>query len=157
LLWVAGWAAIASVPSAAGQPFAIGLDHIPVAVSDLERAATTYAGLGFSLKPGRDHANGIRNQHVKFRDGAGIELLTAPRGVDALSTHYVDHLAAGEGPAFVSFHARDTGRLHAALRGGGFGFQQDRVLTTLTAPELAFEHHRPGSYSPVVARASGHS
>jgi hypothetical protein len=91
-LWTACGAAILSLPCVAGQPVAIGLDHIPVAVRDLGRAAATYTGLGFSLKPGRDDPNGIRNLHVKFRDGEGIELLTAPRGVDALSKHYVDHV-----------------------------------------------------------------
>jgi len=57
-----------------------GLDHIVVAVKDLEAAAERYRGFGFTLKPGRPHANGIRNLHVKFPDGTEIELLT----VDAL-------------------------------------------------------------------------
>jgi hypothetical protein len=87
-------------PTAQGQ-VTIGLDHIPVAVRDLERATATYRALGFTLKPGRDHANRIRNAHVKFPTGAGIELLTAPEAIDGLSTHYVDFLRAGEGPAFI--------------------------------------------------------
>jgi hypothetical protein len=120
------------------EPPPIGLDHVPVAVRDLEGAAARYRALGFALKPGRPHDNGIRNVHVKFPDGAGIELLTAPQAVDALSAHYVGHLRGGEGPAFVSFHARDTGRLHTALREGGYAFQQDGETTKLLAPELAF-------------------
>ena len=59
-----------------------GPDHIPVVVRDLERAAATYRPLGFSLKPGRPHANGIRNVHVRFPDGSGVELLTVPEGVE---------------------------------------------------------------------------
>lgn len=127
-----------SLPVAAQKPSTIGLDHIPVAVRDLPRASATYRALGFALKPGRDHANGIRNVHVKFPDGAGIELLTAANAVDALSARYVDQLRAGEGPVFLSFHARDTGRLHAALREGGHEFRQDGEITALRAPELAY-------------------
>ena len=119
-------------------PIAIGLDHIPVAVGDLEAASATYRALGFSLKPGRPHANGIRNAHVKFPDGAGIELLTVPEAVDPLSTKYTDMIRAGDGPAFLSFHARDTTALHAALRAGGYPFRDAGGLTDLQSPELGF-------------------
>ncbi len=127
-----------SLSSASPGPATLGLDHIPLVVGDLEQAAAAFRALGFALKPGRDHANGIRNAHVKFPDGAGIELLTAPKAVDALSAHYVDLLRAGEGPAFVSFHARDTERLHAALREGGYEFRQDGEITEMVSPELAY-------------------
>ena len=123
---------------AAQAPIAIGLDHIPVAVRDLEQASSTFRALGFALKPGRDHANGIRNAHVKFPDGAGIELLTAPKAVDPLSTQYGDLIRAGDGPAFVSFHARDTASLHTALRSGGYQFQESGGITELQASNLAF-------------------
>ena len=83
----------------------VGLDHIPVAVRDLERASADFRALVFAIKPGRDHANGIRTAHVKFRDGSGIELITAGAAVDELTTRYVDLLAHGEGPAFVALHA----------------------------------------------------
>jgi catechol 2,3-dioxygenase-like lactoylglutathione lyase family enzyme len=82
-----------------------GLDHIPIAVRDLDRAAADYRSLGFALKPGRPHANGITNQHVKFRDGTELELITAPAARDALTTTYRKHLAGGDGPAFLSLFA----------------------------------------------------
>ena len=119
-------------------PVAMGLDHIPVAVRDLEAASATYRALGFSLKPGRPHANGIRNAHVKFPDGAGLELLTVPAAVDPMSTTYADMIRAGEGPAFLSFHARDTTALHAGLRAGGHAFQETNGVTALSAPPFGF-------------------
>jgi len=88
-----------------------GLDHVPIAVRDLEAAADTYRRLGFSLKPGRPHDNGIRNQHVKFRDGTELELITAPEARDALTTTYRNHLAAGDGPAFFALYAPDASRV----------------------------------------------
>jgi catechol 2,3-dioxygenase-like lactoylglutathione lyase family enzyme len=137
-LLVGGLIHALSLPVAAQGPAVIGLDHIPVAVRDLERAGATYRALGFALKPGREHSNGIRNVHVKFHDGAGIELLTAPEAIDALSAHYMEQLRAGEGPASVSFHARDTDRLHTRLREGGYEFRQDGEITDLQASELAY-------------------
>jgi hypothetical protein len=122
----------------APEPVRIGLDHIPVAVRDLEAASATCRALGFALKPGRPHANGIRNAHVKFSDGAGIELLTVPAAVDPLSTKYEDMIRAGEGPAFLSFHAREPAALHAALRAGGYAFDVSGGLTDLRTPGLGF-------------------
>jgi hypothetical protein len=81
-----------------------GLDHIPIAVENLERAAERYRALGFVLKPGRPHDNGIQNQHAKFIDGTEIELITAPEARDDLTSTYRKHLTAGDGPAFLAFH-----------------------------------------------------
>lgn len=116
----------------------IGLDHIPIAVRDLEAASATYRALGFSLKPGRPHANGIRNVHVKFPDGAGLELLTVPAAVDPLSATYTKMIRAGDGPAFLAFHARDTAALHTALSAGGYAFDDTNGLTDLRTPALAY-------------------
>ena len=106
-------------PSAAAEPVVVGLDHIPIAVNDLPRAAERYRALGFSLKPGRPHDNGISNQHVKFPDGTELELITAPEARDALTTKYRRHLAAGDGPAFLALFAPNPARvpqqLHAPL------------------------------------------
>jgi methionine-S-sulfoxide reductase len=101
------------------QPAVVGLDHIPIAVNDLERAVARYRALGFSLKPGRPHDNGITNQHVKFPDGTELELITAPEARDRLTTTYRRHLASGDGPAFLAFFApareRVPQQLHAPL------------------------------------------
>ena len=106
-------------------PAVQGLDHIPIAVNDLAGAADRYRALGFSLKPGRPHDNGITNQHVKFRDGTELELITAPAARDALTTTYRRHLAAGDGPAFLALYApvrdRAPGRLDEPLRYIFFG------------------------------------
>jgi hypothetical protein len=112
----------------AREPAVLGLDHIPVAVADLERAAERYRALGFVLKSGVAHDNGIRNQHAKFADGTEVELITAPEARDALTTTYRQHLAAGDGPAFVAFYAP----------------VMDRVAERLTALKRLFT--RDGGY-----------
>jgi catechol 2,3-dioxygenase-like lactoylglutathione lyase family enzyme len=116
----------------------VGLDHIPLAVRDLEQASATYRALGFAIKAGRPHSNGIRNAHVKFRDGSGIELITAGAAVDSLTTRYLELLEDGEGPAFLGLHARDTDRLTAALRSGDHAFERDGNITRPRQPDLAY-------------------
>lgn len=87
-------------------PTVVGLDHVPIAVNDLARAVEDYKTLGFALKPGRPHEDGIENQHVKFTDGTELELITAPAARDTLTTTYRRHLANGDGPAFMGLFAR---------------------------------------------------
>lgn len=92
-----------------------GLDHVMVAVSNLPEAAERYRALGFTLKPGQPHANGIRNEHVKFADGSELELITAAAAVDDMTRNYRAHLRGGDGPAFAGFFAPDRARLTSRL------------------------------------------
>jgi hypothetical protein len=98
-------AAIGALAAVLLGPAVSGLDHVPIAVRDLEAAAKAYRSLGFVLKPGRPHANGIRNLHAKFPDGTELELITATSPRDALTRTYGRHLAGGDGPAFLAFYA----------------------------------------------------
>jgi glyoxalase-like protein len=116
----------------------IGIDHVPLAVVDLEQASSTYRKLGFALKPGRPHADGIRNAHVKFPDGSGIELITASRAYDELSTRYLAALSIGEGPAFISFHTRSSSDLARALSTARFTFTKTAGAVTLSEPSLNY-------------------
>jgi hypothetical protein len=114
-----------------------GLDHIPIAVADLARAADDYRALGFALKPGRPHDDGIENQHVKFTDGTELELITAPDARDALTAAYRRQLEQGDGPAFFALFAPEMtaaderlGRLQIphARNGGTIDFPPDGGL-----------------------------
>src|SRR5476651_2867780 len=73
-----------------------GLDHVPVVVRDLEQAKADFEALGFVLKPGQPHANGLRNLHAKFPDGTEIELITATTASDSLSAEYLEWQRVGE-------------------------------------------------------------
>lgn len=107
---------LAAAPTPAPPPLRIaGLDHVNIAVGDLEAAARRYRALGFTLKDGQPHANGIENRHTKFTDGTEIELITAPTARDALTTTYRRLLAEGDGGAFLALHA--SGSTAGANRG----------------------------------------
>lgn len=136
---VAGsWLAPGSASGQAPPRPLVGLDHIPFAVKDLEAASETYRRIGFALKPGRFHENGIRNMHVKFPDGSGIELLTASRANDDMTTRYVKIIGQGEGPAYMSLHARDTEGLLRALSAGNIAVSREDGLLKLSDPALSF-------------------
>jgi hypothetical protein len=110
----------------ADEPLVLGLSHVPTAVRDLEATRARYERLGFSLKPGRPHDNGIRNVHIKFRDGTEVEFLTASRARDDLTSGYVAFLRGGDGPAFLALHAPSTRRLSRALRAAGMRVREGR-------------------------------
>ncbi|WP_161964343.1 VOC family protein [Chitinophaga flava] len=105
---------VLSIPASA--QVITGLDHVPVAVKNLDSAASRYRALGFALKPGRLHDNGIRNLHVKFKDGTELELITAAEPRDALTREYRQHLAAGEGPAFLALYTPEIPALINLLK-----------------------------------------
>ena len=101
-------ASTAGAGSHRAAPLEIRLNHVPVVVSDLDEASHAYRRLGFSLKEGRPHANGLVNRHVKFPDGTEVELITAPPAVDSLTTYYQE--AARQGTAQRSCRSSRTSR-----------------------------------------------
>ena len=112
--------AASAAPTVPAEPPAVqGLDHIVIAVGDLDAAIATYQGLGFTVKPGRPHANGIRNAHVKFAGGDELELLTVDEPRDQLALEYQALLAKGDGPVFVALHAPDLAEVERILQAHG--------------------------------------
>jgi catechol 2,3-dioxygenase-like lactoylglutathione lyase family enzyme len=54
------------------------LDHVVIAVDDLEAASRDYHALGFTVRPGGVHANqATHNALIAFADGTYVELLAA--------------------------------------------------------------------------------
>ena len=53
-----------------------GIDHIVIAVHSLERAISTYRGLGFTVVEGGRHPYGSYNALIGFADGSYIEVLS---------------------------------------------------------------------------------
>jgi catechol 2,3-dioxygenase-like lactoylglutathione lyase family enzyme len=78
------------------------LDHVVIAVPELAAASDTLRALGFRIKDGRVHADGLSNRHVKFRDGTGLELMSlasAPRS--AIARDYAARIARSATGAFA--------------------------------------------------------
>ena len=147
------------ISPAAAEPALTGLNHIPVAVSDLDRAKANYEAMGFMLKPGRAHANVIRNLYVKFPDGTEIELITSVEARDELSAEYVAWLKAGDGPPFAGFYTREMigllGRISdlgslLVFEGGIASFRPESLLQLLDAERASETRCAP--FGPSTAR-----
>jgi catechol 2,3-dioxygenase-like lactoylglutathione lyase family enzyme len=54
----------------------LGIDHIVIAVADLETAMNDYRRLGFTVVPGGRHPVGTYNGLIAFADGSYIELIS---------------------------------------------------------------------------------
>ena len=118
---------------------AVRLDHVPIAVRSLEAAVGTYRDdLGFSIKPGRPHANTIANAHIKFGDGSALELITADEPRDQLAARYLELLTDGEGGAFLALDAGPVAPRADVLRPLGVPFD---TTTGAYYESLAFTGH----------------
>ena len=93
------------------------LDHVAIAVHDLASVSSLFRDtLGFSLKPGRIHDNGLRNVHIRFADGSALELIAVGEGKpDGLSEWYRRFLSEGEGGAFLALSAGPADSVVARL------------------------------------------
>lgn len=52
-----------------------GIDHIVIAVKDLDHAIETYTNLGFTIAAGGKHPTGSYNALIGFQDGSYVEVL----------------------------------------------------------------------------------
>ncbi|HMS04045.1 MAG TPA: VOC family protein [Gemmatimonadaceae bacterium] len=96
------------------------LDHAVVAVRDLDATRDALQDAGFVVKRGRDHADGLRNAHVKFSDGTSLEFmtLTGPPSSE-IARSYAERLARGDRGAFVALSVPTLDAVERAARGVG--------------------------------------
>ena len=79
------------------------IDHAIVAVLNLENAIASFKEMGFTIKPGRLHKNGLQNSHIKFSDKTELELMSVTKEpTDTISSAYYSFLESGEGGAFLA-------------------------------------------------------
>lgn len=131
----------APFPQCVAPDALVGLDHVVVAVRDLDRSTQDYLQRGFTIKDGRLHPNGLSNRHIKFLDGTSIELMSLVGSPgDEMALAYSDFLAKGEGGIYLALAANqrvalsvaDQSDLEAdALNSGGFRY------LTFSDPALA--------------------
>jgi len=95
----------------------VRLDHVIIAVEDLEQASHDFRGLGFNLKPGRKHKNGLVNAFIKFADNTEIELMSVQgKPGDSTAKSYARFLETAQGGAFIAFTGYDIQTLSKRLQ-----------------------------------------
>jgi hypothetical protein len=119
------------------DPSGVRLDHTPLAVRDLPAAIAQFSRLGFTIKPGRPHRNGIENASIKFADASYVELLTSHEASDEISREYQEFLRKQEGVAYV--------------------FVRDEAVTRVTSRVLQAGGHRAesGPFAFTAGRLEG--
>ena len=94
-----------------------GIDHVVIAVRDLDGAQRTYERLGFGLTPRGFHTLGSANHCIMFGSDY-IELLALPQPHPALG-YYADFLAKGEGLAALALATGSADAAYAELAAAG--------------------------------------
>lgn len=95
------------------------LDHIVIAVSDLDQTVADYRALGFTVYPGGTHHGGVsHNALVIFADGSYLELI-AWRRVAPENRWWSVLTGAGEGFVDFALSPDDTSRNLSAARSRG--------------------------------------
>jgi len=119
-----------SAASCQARPGAPRLDHVIVVVQNLDSARARLARLGFRVKAGRPHPNHLRNFHVKFLDGTGLEVMTVTGApLDRNAEDYADLLAAGEGGAYVALRSGHLDSIAAAAERAGLTSRRSAIGT----------------------------
>lgn len=98
---------------------AFALDHVVIAVSDLEVAMADYRALGFTVVAGGSHPGRTsHNALVVFADGSYLELI-AWRSYNAAERWCVEHAKHGDGLMDFALLPEDTAAAIAAARARG--------------------------------------
>src|ERR1051325_5422301 len=123
----------------------LGVDHIVIAVRELDRAIEDYKHLGFTVVPGGRHPVGTYNGLIAFADGSYIELISFYR--DNPEHRWWAFLQKREGLVDFCFRTNDLLGDTAKLRRAGVNIQDpvpwsrarpwDRILDIHSgAPQL---------------------
>ena len=134
LLGTASGALAQGAPAACVAPGSLlRLDHVPVAVGDLEALSQRLTDeFGFQVQDGRFAANGLETAEIGFGDGTRLELrtLAAVPGPDAPGTaearRYADLIVDGGGGAYLALAAT-----------GGTGLDELLAVARDAEPDLA--------------------
>jgi len=95
-----------------------GIDHVVIAVSDLDAARDAFGGMGFTVTPRGHHSLGSQNHCVMFGDDY-VELLAVPTPHPA-TRHFSEFLAAGDGLAALALRTDSAKGAYTELLWAGF-------------------------------------
>ncbi len=94
----------------------IRIDHVITVVANLDSAILAYEELGFTVKQGSLHKNGLLNAHIKFKNNTSFELMSIPgEPSDEVAKEYADLLKHGEGGVFLALSGIETDEMGGRL------------------------------------------
>ncbi len=122
----------------------IRIDHVIAVYKDLDSIKNIYTEMGFTIKPGRLHENGLTNAHIKFKNGSGFELMSVSDGnEDHLSSLYKALLNDKEGGVYVCLTGLDINEIAKLLRKESINYHitKSKLWTYMTFPDYAGLEH----------------
>lgn len=78
-----------------------GIDHIVIAIHDLEKASAAFESAGFTVTPGGSHPTGTHNALIPFSDGSYLELIAIENPDLAKGHPWFERMGGKQG--FVTF------------------------------------------------------
>jgi len=90
-----------------------GIDHVVIAVGDMERAAANFGRFGFTLTPRGRHTTGSENHCIMFERDY-FELLSVPVA-HPVTRYYQEFLGRGDGLAALALATDDARGFHDEL------------------------------------------
>jgi catechol 2,3-dioxygenase-like lactoylglutathione lyase family enzyme len=103
---------------------ATGIDHVVIAVNDLEQATADFTAAGFTVTPGGEHANGeTHNALIAFSDGSYFEIIAWKNPQTASVNTWLRRLQAGEGLVDYALRVADLDAEVERLRAAGIDVQ----------------------------------
>jgi hypothetical protein len=94
-----------------------GIDHVVIAVGDMERAAANFGRFGFTLTPRGRHTTGSENHCIMFERDY-FELLSVPVA-HPVTRYYQEFLGRGDGLAALALATDDARGFHDELAADG--------------------------------------
>lgn len=89
----------------------ISIDHIPIAVKDLDKLKKVLSELlHFKVKEGKEH-EGIKNCFIKFQDGTYLEFTTPIDSLQATGKYYADFLKKRQGGTSMAIAIKSSDTL----------------------------------------------
>jgi catechol 2,3-dioxygenase-like lactoylglutathione lyase family enzyme len=104
-----------------------GIDHVVIAVADLDSAVASYARAGFTVVRGGKHNIGTHNALIAFADGSDLELISFLYPVPGHPWFVA--LALGGGLVDFCMRTDDLEADVAALRGSGVAIGDPSTMT----------------------------
>jgi hypothetical protein len=103
----------------------IRIDHVITIVADLDSTVSTYQKLGFTLKQGRLHNNGLINAHIKFKNHTSFEIMSIKgEPKDEIARDYKELLKSGEGGVYLAITGISGDSMVVKLNGLGIEFNR---------------------------------
>ncbi len=108
-----------------GRSQELRIDHVITVVADLDSAVNVFNNLGFSIKRGRLHDNGLLNAHIKFKNNSSFEIMSITlTPTDEVAKNYAALLKNGEGAVFLAITGISTNAMIEKLEALGLGYSR---------------------------------